>query len=95
MTNGRAGSDVASLGYERQFNRDKEQEKGEWALGMERQQETPMLLLSSKKGLEWLEIRPTPGPSSKKILKNVCVEFGGRNTIHQKHPLESGGNLQT
>ena len=81
--------------YERQFNRDKEQERDEWALGMERQQETPMLLLSSRKGLEWLEIRPTPGPSSKKILKNICVEFGGRNTIHQKHPLESGGNLQT
>ena len=40
-----------------------------------------MLLLSSKNGLEWLEIRPTPGPSSKKILKNVCVEFGGRNKV--------------
>lgn len=94
MTHGRAGSDVASLGYERRFNGDKGQ-KGEGPLGVGRQQETPLLLFSGRKGLEWLGIRPAPGPSSKRILKGVCVECGGRNTIHQTHPLGSGSNLQT
>lgn len=69
---------------------------GHWVWG---QQDTPLLLLSSRKGLEWPEIRPTPGPSSKKILKDVSVEFGGeiqhtRNTLWKveatcKHKLLS------
>ena len=64
---------MASLGYERQLNKNKEQEKAEWAGGIGKQQEIPLLLLSSREGLEWLEIRPTPGLSSDRVLKkNMC-----------------------
>ena len=39
--------------------------------GYGEQQETSLLLLSGRKGLEWLEIRPAPGPSLTATAKSL------------------------
>lgn len=68
---------MVSLGYERQLDTDNEHGRDECGQGYRGAVGDTLLLLNSEERLEWSEIRPTSDPSSEKVLKKTCVEFGG------------------